>query len=38
LFFEKANQHDPENGEISAAIERVGQASQAPTFSPQQLS
>ncbi|NBB88037.1 MAG: hypothetical protein GVY12_17700, partial [Bacteroidetes bacterium] len=38
LFFEKANQHDPDNTEISAAMERVGQASQTPTFSPQQLS
>ena len=38
LFFEKAKQHDPENGEIATAMERVKQAREAPTFSPQQLS
>ena len=38
LFFEKANQHDPDNTEIATAMERVKQARETPTFSPQQLS
>jgi tetratricopeptide (TPR) repeat protein len=35
LFFEKANQHDPENTEISEAMERV---TSAASLSPQRLS